>query len=280
MNHTVDHPADNITRTSRREQVQVATAAKTVASGSKVMVLLFVVVTIFSEVVTMFVDVVSGVLIYGAALLILINLAYFSKLRRTRQVYLALTLLPLLRILSLAMPIHQVPPIFQYVLTGVPLLVATFVAIRANSLPSLRLDLTGLEWVYQIIISLSGIPLGVIAALTLVPPPSLVSHTNLFGILLLWIVFTLFGAVTEEVIFRGLVQKALSYSFGSLSVVLSSILYASMFLGTLSPGYVIFYGLTGLLFSIWVHISGSIIGVIMAHSLMNILFLLIILLFR
>jgi uncharacterized protein len=280
MNHTVDHLADNISQTSRREQVQVTTAATTVASTTKAMVLLFVMVTIFSEVVTMFVDVVSGVLIYGVALLALINLAYFSKLRLTRQVYLALTLLPLLRILSLAMPIHQVPPIFQYVLTGVPLLVATFVAIRANGLSSLGLNLTGLEWVYQIIISLSGIPLGVIAALTLVPPPSLVSHTNLLEILLLWIVFTLFGAVTEEVIFRGLVQKALSYSFGAFSVVLSSILYASMFLGTLSPGYVIFYGLTGLLFSIWVHISGSIIGVIMAHSLMNILFLLFTLLFR
>jgi len=260
--------------------VKAATAATAVTSTSKMMVLLFVMVTVFSEVVTMFVDVVSGAMIYGAILLILINLAYFSKIHRTSQVYLALTLLPLLRILSLAMPIHQVPPIFQYVLTGVPLLVATFVVIRSNGLPSLRLNLTGLEWVYQIIISLSGIPLGVIAALTLVPPPSLVSPTNLLGILLLWIVFTLFGAVTEELIFRGLVQKALSYSFGAFSVVLSSILYASMFLGTLSPGYVIFYGLTGLLFSIWVHISGSIIGVIMAHSLMNILFLLFTLLFR
>jgi membrane protease YdiL (CAAX protease family) len=280
MNHTINRPVDKLVPPAEQANVRVIHTSQEVPALFRLVALLYIAMVIMAEVVTMFVSVITGSILYGVLLIIVVNLSYFSKKRLIRRIYLAFTLLPLLRILSLAMPIQQVPPVFQYILTGVPLLLSTIFVISANGLPAFRLNLSSLEWVYQIIIGVSGIPLGLIAALTLKPPPSLINKSNLLWIFLLWVVFTLFGAVMEEVIFRGILQKALSYTFGASSIILTSLLYAGMFMGTLSPGYILFYGLTGLLFSIWVQISDSLAGVIVAHSLMNIVFLLFVYLFR
>lgn len=280
MNHTINRQINTVASPAERVDVHVVQNGRDVPGRFKLTAVLYITLVIMAEVVTMYVNVITGAILYGALLIILVNLSYFSRRRLVRRIYLAFTLIPLLRILSLAMPIKQVAPIYQYVLTGFPLLIATIVVVRDIGLPAFRLNLSALEWVYQIIIGISGIPLGLIAALTLTPPPSLIGSRNLLWIFLLWIVFTLFGAVMEEIIFRGIIQKALSFPFGAASIILTSLLYASMFVGTLSPGYILFYGLTGLLFSIWMQISDSLVGVIMAHSLMNIIFVLFVYLFR
>jgi membrane protease YdiL (CAAX protease family) len=280
MNHTINRRIEELAPPAESSAVRVIHTSQEVPVLFKMMALLYITFVILAEVVTMFVSVITGAILYGVLLILVVNFSYFSKKRLIRRIYLAFTLLPLLRILSLAMPIQQVPPIFQYIFTGLPLFLSAIIIISANGLPAFRLNLSALEWVYQIIIGASGIPLGLIAALTLTPPPSLINNTNLVWIFLLWVVFTLFGAVMEEIIFRGLLQKALSYTFGTASILLTSLLYASMFMGTLSPGYILFYGLTGLLFSIWVQVSDSLAGVIVAHSLMNIVFVLFVYLFH
>jgi hypothetical protein len=280
MNHTVGRRIDHVSASPERTDIHVIHSSRDARLLFKPVVLLYLALVIFAEVITTYIGVISGAILHGVLLVGLTNLSYFSRSASKRRVYLAFMLLPLLRILSLAMPIQQVAPIFQYLLTGMPLLLSTLLVVRVNGLPAFRLNLSALEWIYQVIIGASGIPLGLIAGLTLSPLPGLISNTNLFWFLILWIVFTIFGAVLEEIIFRGLLQKVLSSTLGSISIFLTSLLYASMFLGTLSPGYLIFYGFTGLLFSIWVHISDSLVGVIIAHSLMNIVFLLFTYLFR
>jgi membrane protease YdiL (CAAX protease family) len=280
MSQTIDRGIDQATPPAREAVVHVTQDIQVFPISFKVMTVLYVAMVVFFEAITMFVGVVPGAVLYSLLLVVLANLSFFTRARSQRNVFLTFMLLPLLRLLSLAMPIPLVAPIFQYLLTGIPLLIATLLVVRHNGLHAFRMNLTPTEWFYQLVIGASGIPMGFIAFLILTPPPSLVDKTNLFWIFMLWVVFTLFGAVMEEIIFRGLIQRALFKSLGVSSIFLTSLLYASMFLGTLSPGYVIFYGLAGLLFSIWVKISDSLVGVIFAHSLMNIVFLLFSLLLR
>jgi membrane protease YdiL (CAAX protease family) len=273
MSDIIDNRIEPLPRKITPPEATVIPPTRVGPRAIRVSAILFMAFIIGAEVVTVMIGLLPGAILYGILLVGLLNYYYFSHTVEERRIYLALTLVPVLRFLSLAMPNPLVSQVFWYVMIGLPLLVSVIRVAGVNGLSSLRIDLTGVKWAGQFMIGLSGIPLGVIAALSLKAPLDVSANLDLLWFIFLIIVITLFGAVIEEIIFRGLIQRALSYPFGWLSVVFSSILYASMFLGTLSPNAILLYGLSGLLFSVWVKLSNSLWGVIMAHSLMNIIFL-------
>ncbi len=216
----------------------------------------------------------TGVVLVTALIFGLANLSFNSKTHLERQLYMALTLPPLLRFMSLAMPVWHVPPILEYVLVGFPLLISVTITLRAVGLRSLRINLTLKQWISQLCFGLFGILLGVYASFIMKPKPIL-PNNDPFWRITGGLILTLFSGFTEEVIFRGLLQKALSVSMGFWGFALSNLIFISMFVGTLSPLMVVYFGVTGLFFALWADISDSIWGVIMAHSLMNILFFLV-----
>lgn len=259
------------------EEIRVGLLPKSISINTAIVALLFIALMIAAEEVTVFVGTLPGALIYGLLLVSLSNLNYFSHMQHERQVYLALTLPPLLRILSLAMPVPHKAQIFWYLIVSLPLLLSVVMVIRFNGLPALNRSMSWTKWINQLIFGLCGIPLGVIAFFVLKSKPIFIDPNQLWAVMG-GIALTVFSAVMEELIFRGILQKALSYPFGFLSFFFSAILYASMFLGTLSLADVLFFGLTGLLFSLWVQISESLWGVISAHAVMNTVFFLLFLL--
>lgn len=273
MHNMIDNRAEAATQPIVPSETVVTKTFRTDPLTMKLRTIFIMALVIGAEIVTVFIGVIPGALVHGLLIFGLTNLYYFSRDIDERRVYLALILLPLLRFLSVAVPNPLIDPAIWYVLIGLPLLIATLWIAGVNKLPSLRTDLSVTKWVAQAIISLSGIFLGVVAALILAPPAEVVNSPDWGRFVIQVIVITLFSAVIEEIIFRGLVQNALSNAFGLMGIIFTSILYASMLLGTLSPSYILFYGLSGLIFSIWVKISGSLWGVIAAHGLMNIVFL-------
>ena len=77
-------------------------------------------------------------------------------------------------------------------------------------------------------------------------------------------------ALVEEFVFRGLVLAAVREAYGGPAAVLfSSMLFASMYLGSLSPAYFVIISLVGLYFGYCVLKTGSLAGVVVAHGLMN-----------
>jgi membrane protease YdiL (CAAX protease family) len=127
----------------------------------------------------------------------------------------------------------------------------------------------------EILFGLSGILLGILAILLLPPPQPIIPLQTWYWYLFGVIILTVFSGFTEEIIFRGLIQDAFSYKFGLAGVFISAGLYTALFFGTLQPLTIVFFGLTGLIFAIWVKYSRSLLGVIIAHSLLNIIFLLV-----
>lgn len=213
----------------------------------------------------------AGTVIYGLILTGVLNLYYFSRKPADRQVYLSLSLVPLLRLLSLAIGVPRVPHILWYATIGAPLLLACVLAYRINGLPALEIRMSWRNWAVQGLFGLIGIPLGILAY-RVFKPAALVSNAHWTTIVTAAVVLVLFSSLTEELLFRGFIQKVSTYVFGGVGVVFTSILYASMFLGTLSVIAILFFGLLGLLFSIWVQTTRSLWGVIITHSLLNILF--------
>ena len=250
-----------------KQLAKIASPTKAIVTG----IVLFTAVV--AEIAAIVFNVIVGATIDAVLLFAIVNVAFFSRSDNIRKILIPLLLVPLLRILSLAIPIPHIVPIFWFLLVGIPLLLATFIVVRVIGLPTLSLKQSFIKWFFQVLFGLSGIPIGVLAA-HLFSSTSMIPGKTIGWIISGAIILTLFSALIEEIIFRGLLQNVSLDSYGLIGLLISSAVYAIMTVGTLSPGYVIFFGITGLLFAVWVKISGSLWGVILAHSLVNIIFLL------
>jgi membrane protease YdiL (CAAX protease family) len=234
---------------------------------------LYLVAIVITEAITTYLGILPGMFLYTILLIGLINLYYFTDDRGYRQIFVGFVMIPLLRILSLVVPFPKTPQIIWQAMIGIPLLFGAAIAIHLTSLPTIRKDMPRKKWVDQLFFGLCGIPLGM-AAFYLLKPEKIVPHFNLFWVILAAIILTFFSALTDEIIFRGIIQESFQTSFGSLSFLFSSILYAAMFLGTRSIGYILFFGFMGMVFAYWVQKSRSVWGAIIAHSLLNLVFFL------
>lgn len=81
------------------------------------------------EAVVGFFDPILGAALDAVLLFVLLNNFFFSK-GTDDQIYLVLALLPLLRILSLVVPVVQVPQIYWYAMVGIPVLLAAGLVMR------------------------------------------------------------------------------------------------------------------------------------------------------
>jgi membrane protease YdiL (CAAX protease family) len=212
-----------------------------------------------------------GVLCHVFLLIVLLAHSAWRPEAAHRPVLPALALLPILRILSVVMPIRGVDPIFWHLLIGVPLAVATFLALRAIGFSWADIGL-GPGWAapwWQLVIALSAVPLSLAGYLIIRPefPQAGAPLMTLIGGAL---VLTFFSGFLEELIFRGVIQHAAGDALGGSGIFYSSLAFAAVYIGSLSPAYIIFIGLVGLFFGWCVQRTGSIWGVALAHSWLNI----------
>jgi uncharacterized protein len=219
-----------------------------------------------AEAATALVAPLIGVILHGAIVLTIINIYLLIPFLPHRKAFLTLLLLPILRLMSLTIPISALPPLYWYAAIGIPLLFSTTVVINMVHPPVAPLLFRFPKAFGQIAFGLVGIPLSV-AAYRLIPVTPFFNPANWIEVLIGVISLTIFSAFAEELIFRYLIQSTLEEVFGKLGVWLGAILYASLFATTLSLPAICFWGIVGLLFGFWVKRTHSIWGAVFAHSL-------------
>lgn len=198
-----------------------------------------------------------------------------------------LALAPLMRILSLVMPLQDIPQAYWYALIGAPMLVAALLAARHLDLSLAVVGFPVPRWRCQIAIAATGIPLGLVGFLLVHPEPLTPSFQ--WGELAIGsAVLVVFVGFTEELIFRALLLPVAPYLGGRIhipgriagrvadhfekvvpvdrGIFWSSAVFAIMSIGSGSLPYVVFVGLIGMFFSWCVRRTGSIWGVVAAHS--------------
>lgn len=234
-----------------------------------------------AEAVVVFFNPLAGVIVHALLIVALMSqFAWYSKVPEQSygdpgapfwfvDALPILALLPLTRILSLSMPLGEVPQTYWYLIVGVPVLIAGGLTMRLLKLPlnSMRLQLP--SWPRQALVGLTGIPLSLMAFLILRPDP-LWPQFDWFQFAIGCVILMIFTGLTEEVIFRGMLQQVLVEMFGLKGIALSSTLFAVMYIGSLSPVYVLFVGLVGLFFGWCVNRTNSLWGVVLAHALLNV----------
>lgn len=224
-----------------------------------------------AETIAVTISPVTGVLLH---ILILFTLAFHAALTWNRPVHrflLSLMLIPLIRIVSLALPLTDFKLTYWYFIVSIPLFGAAYVVMR--ELKFTLLEAIGFSWrelPVQLLIGAGGILFGLTEYLILRPEPLIDS----FSWAQFWIpalILLLSTGFLEEYIFRFLIQRTAIDQLGIFSgITYVALLFAVLHIGYHSVADFIFVFAVGWLFGGLAHLTRSILGVTIAHGVTNI----------
>jgi len=222
-----------------------------------------------AEIVTAVVQPQVGMILHALLLVSLTLYGASGQLNEGRRLALALTLAPLIRLLSLSLPLIRFPQASWYPIVAVPLLIAAWIVIRLLGVSRGELGLRVGNLPLQLMLIGGGLGLGAAEYAILQPAPLVADYT--WGTIVLpALSLVIFTGFTEELIFRGLLQAVAAPALMRSTIIYVALLFAALHIGYLSVADVGFVFAVGLLFGQIVHRGGSILGVTLAHGLTNV----------
>ena len=225
-----------------------------------------------AEIVLPFAPIATGIV---DALVLVAALSHFGWAQRSplaigdppTRLLPAVALLPLLRLLSLTMPVPEFPTFIWLALAGAPLVLAIIVAARLTSMDILEVGLARISRSWQSgALVLMGVPAGL--ALAWLQEPSFSSTDTPAGAFAIALVAVGFAAIPEELIFRGLLQPLMSQTVGRSAVVIAALASGLTYAGSRSPGVMALMFGVGILYGWEVWRTNSIWAPIIGHSLL------------
>lgn len=228
---------------------------------------LYLLIIVAIEAIVAYGDTVLGVACAALLILILLNHYIWLGSAPDRRVLPVLALLPLLRLLSVAMPFRAAPHVYWYLLSGLPLLIAIVLTARMLAFTWASLGFRLRCWRAQGAVMVAGVPLSLIAY-GLVRPHPLIARLDAQHLAVGAGILIVFVGLTEELLFRGLLLQATSSLFGQNTLLWNAGAFAATYIGSLSAAYVGLMALVGLFFAWCVQRTGSLWGVVAAHSVL------------
>ncbi|GBF33934.1 CAAX amino terminal protease family protein [Desulfocucumis palustris] len=241
-----------------------------VSSKDYLFIWLYAAAITMAEIFTAYYNPLFGIICHVVLLAALLAHASLAYKQSINLVYLSLSLAPLIRIMSLSMPLVDVPFMYWYLIISLPLFAASFSVMRFAGFKPREVGLTVGNLPLQLLVALLGVPLGLVEYLILKPTP-LVPELTFQQVWLPALILLVSTGFLEEFIFRGVMYRAAVETLGSRH----SIIYISFIFGVLhithrSPVDLIFVFAVALLFSMAVGFLRSLLGVSLAHGLTNI----------
>ena len=236
-----------------------------------------------AEVVTVFTDPFTGIALHGATLLALLAASGLGGRGESvadgplsRLLY-SLALVPLIRIVSLTMPLGRFDQTYWFLAAGLPVFVAAVVIVGTLGMRprdiGLRLTRRGLG--LQLLVAVFGLGLG-FAEYHILRPDALIDDLTLRQFVVPALVIMFATGFLEEFIFRGVLQRLADGFLGRSGFLYVSLIFAILHIGYRSAPDFVFVFAIALLYGWVVRRTGSIIGVSVSHGITNItLFLLI-----
>ncbi|MFC2040197.1 lysostaphin resistance A-like protein [Chloroflexota bacterium] len=193
-----------------------------------------------------------------------------SNRNTSRRLYFSLSLVPIIRIVSLSMPLALITRIWQFPFIYGPILIAGIIVARILHLNMLHLNLKLDISTRQLLVVLSGFILGFIEYFILKPEP-LIEAPLWNELIFINVIIIITTGFVEEFIFRGILQHTAIQHFGGWGIFYISIIFAIMHTGFLVLLDVVFVLFVALYFAWIVKKTGSLWGVALAHGLTNVL---------
>jgi membrane protease YdiL (CAAX protease family) len=260
--------------------VAESTAKETSWAGRQrklVIIVLYLILIVGAELTTN-VDARYGVVFHTGILFALLihSAAIITADRAFSELLSTLVIAPLIRILSISLPLVRFNFVTWFLLTGVPVFVTMFTLIYLQDLDPREIALKLPEVKYlglEIAIILLAVPFGIVEYHILKPGILVpVTFKTLIGPALTIIVFTGF---LEELAFRGLMQYHAVRTLGFSGIVLITFLFGFLHIGNLSLLDVLLTGSIGFVYALVVKVTDSLYGVSISHGIVNIVLFLI-----
>ncbi len=222
-----------------------------------------------AELITALADPLLGVILHVLILAALILHAAAVPDRPLHKLLVALSLAPLIRILSLSFPLQDVDLVYWYAIIAAPLFVAILFVAGTIGLKREQLGLTIRAWRLQALVASSGLAFGIVEYIILRPEP-LMGELSWESFLIPAVILLVGTGLVEELLFRGVLQSAAVAALGKGALIYVATVFAVLHVGYLSPLDVAFVFCIGLFYG-WVVVkTRSIVGVALSHGLANI----------
>jgi membrane protease YdiL (CAAX protease family) len=211
---------------------------------------------------------------------LIVHSALLAKTDERLSRFLAvLSLAPLIRILSLGLPFTPFTIVEWLFIISLPLVASGFTMMQVMGLrlKDVYIRLLGVKkGLLQAAVVASGLGLGAVEYVILVPEEPWIGSLTLMQFLPAVAAITLASGLAEELIFRGLLLPRSEEIFGQMSGLLFvSLLFAAMHIGFKSVLDIIFVFSVGFYFGYVVQKTRNLVGVILAHGFANVVLYLI-----
>jgi uncharacterized protein len=222
-----------------------------------------------AEIISHYINPLGGITVYFAILFGLIFLIYITPDVTYKNFWVALGLVPLVKIISMAMPVMlEISMIIWYVAVSIPILIGIIAVTRHLKYSVGEIGLTLNKLPFQFLIMLTGIGLAYIDYLIL-KPVAWTNELTLESILFPAIIILIFTGLVEEFIYRGILQKTTEF-LGIYGWLFIAAIYAILQISQGSTLHCAFVFMVGLGFSWIVNKTGSIVGIGLCHGLLNV----------
>lgn len=222
-----------------------------------------------AEVCTVFLSVSAGVVMHLILLLLILAHATRRLAFPDHRLWISLALTPLIRIISLSLPLSNFGLSYWFLYTSIPLFAAAIMIKRLLKVSWRDVGLTTRGLPLQFLIGLLGFGLGYMEYVILKPEPLIGEFTlqQLWWPMLILFVST---GLLEELTFRGIMQGTAVEQLGSArGIIYVAALFAVLHIGYKSLADVIFVFGVGVVFGWIVYKTRSIVGVTIAHGFTN-----------
>lgn len=236
--------------------------------------LLYLTAITAAELLTTLLEPRVGLLLHGLLLISLLLHTAYTWEYAARDLLLSLSFAPLIRLLSLSLPLINFPLVYWYLITSVPLCVMVGMTMRTLHLTWHDVGVNLRAWLLQLPVALVGVLFGYMEYKILQPQPL----AQAFTLEQLWLpalILMVSTGFAEELIFRGVMQQAAMEALGQFGLLYVAALFAVLHVGYKSLLDVVFVFGVALCFGFVVKGTGSIVGVTLAHGLTNIVLFLV-----
>jgi membrane protease YdiL (CAAX protease family) len=225
-----------------------------------------------TELTLYYLSVSGGVALYFAILIALVLNSAIDRNEANRSLWLALGLVPLIRIISTVTSAIKLAPLTWYILVGVTVFMGIYFVARQLKYSFYDIGINKRHLLWQILTAITGIGLGMIDYQILRPKP-LIEGSSI-QLIFPALVLLIFGGLMVELTFRGVMQRAAG-ALGSWGWVVIVPVYALLQIGYGSLMQILFALAVALFFGFVVLRTKSILGVSLAHGALNIMLLLV-----
>jgi membrane protease YdiL (CAAX protease family) len=225
------------------------------------------------EFITYYLTQVGGIILHFTILLILIINSAIVQEKAKQGFWLALSLVPLIRIVSLAVPIAEISEIYWYVIIAIPVLIGVIYIMRTLNYSFSNVGLNEKKPLIQTLVAVAGLFLGLTNYIIL-KPEAIVSELNIQTLILPTLILLITTGFIEELAFRGVIQRA-TRTLGSWGWIYVGLIYAVLQIGHGSIIHGVFAFIIAIFWGWIVKKTGSIIGVCFSHGFLNVIMYLI-----